>query len=60
MHANEVRQIEAAISWAKRHNLEIVIVGGSGFKQLSNYLISNYPNITLVENTDYKKGNLYG
>ena len=28
VHANDVRQIEAAISWAKRHNLEIVIVGG--------------------------------
>jgi len=38
---------------------EIVIVGGSGFKQISNYLISNYPNITLIENADYKKGNLY-
>ena len=28
VHANEVRQIEASISWANRHNLEIIIVGG--------------------------------
>ena len=31
-HANEVRQI-VAISWAKRHNLEIVIVGGKDATQ---------------------------
>ncbi|RMZ49096.1 hypothetical protein EB821_04140 [Candidatus Marinimicrobia bacterium PRS2] len=28
IHANEVRQIEAAVYWADRHNLEMVLVGG--------------------------------
>ncbi len=28
VHANEVRQIEAAVNWSKRHVLKIIIVGG--------------------------------
>ena len=28
IHANEVRQIEAAVNWAKRHELKAIIVGG--------------------------------
>ena len=28
IHANEVRQIEAAVNWANRHELKIIIVGG--------------------------------
>ena len=39
VHANEVRQIEAAISWAKRHNLEIVIVGGKDAWRTTDLLV---------------------
>ena len=28
IHANEVRQIEAAVNWTNRHELKIIIVGG--------------------------------
>ena len=28
IHANEVRQIEAAVNWSNRHELKIIIVGG--------------------------------
>ena len=28
IHANEVRQIEAAVHWANRHDVKIVLVGG--------------------------------
>ena len=28
IHANEVRQIEAAVYWADRQNLDMVLVGG--------------------------------
>ena len=41
VHANEVRQIEAAISWAKRHNLEIVIVGGKDAWRTTDLLVKN-------------------
>ena len=28
IHANEVRQIEAAVHWANRHDVKIILVGG--------------------------------
>ena len=41
IHANEVRQIEASISWANRHNLEIVIVGGKDAWRTTDLLVKN-------------------
>ena len=41
VHANEVRQIEASISWANRHNLEIVIVGGKDAWRTTDLLVKN-------------------
>ena len=41
VHANEVRQIEASISWANRHNLEIVIVGGKDAWRTTELLVKN-------------------
>ena len=41
VHANEVRQIEASISWANRHNLEIIIVGGKDAWRTTDLLVKN-------------------
>ena len=41
IHANEVRQIEASISWANRHNLEIIIVGGKDAWRTTDLLVKN-------------------
>ena len=41
VHANEVRQIEASISWANRHNLGIVIVGGKDAWRTTDLLVKN-------------------
>ena len=41
VHANEVRQIEGSISWANRHNLEIVIVGGKDAWRTTELLVKN-------------------
>ena len=41
VHANEVRQIESSISWANRHNLEIVIVGGKDAWRTTDLLVKN-------------------
>jgi len=41
VHANEVTQIEAAISWAKRNILEIVIVGGKDAWRTTDLLVKN-------------------
>jgi len=41
VHANEVRQIEASISWANRHNLGIIIVGGKDAWRTTDLLVKN-------------------
>ena len=41
IHANEIRQIEASISWANRHNLKIVIVGGKDAWRTTDLLVKN-------------------
>ena len=41
VHANEVRQIEASISWAYRHNLDIIIVGGKDAWRTTDILVKN-------------------
>ena len=38
IHANEVRQIEAAVYWADRQNLEMVLVGGKDSWRASSLL----------------------
>lgn len=38
VHANDVRQIEAAVQWAKRQTVNIVIVGGRDSWRLTNLL----------------------
>ena len=41
IHANEVRQIEAAVNWAKRYELKIIIVGGKDAWRTTEILIKN-------------------
>ena len=41
VHANEVKQIEAAISWSARHSLNIIIVGGKDAWRTTDLLIKN-------------------
>ena len=41
IHANEVRQIEAAVSWSKRHELNIIIVGGRDAWRTTTLLKAN-------------------
>ena len=41
IHANEVRQIEAAVNWAKRYELKIIIVGGKDAWRTTELLIKN-------------------
>tara|TARA_B100000925_G_scaffold262809_1_gene220348 strand:- start:1466 stop:2533 length:1068 start_codon:yes stop_codon:yes gene_type:complete len=41
VHANEVKQIEAAISWSVRHSLNIIIVGGKDAWRTTDLLIKN-------------------
>ena len=41
IHANEIRQIEASISWANRHKLKIVIVGGKDAWRTTDLLVKN-------------------
>ena len=38
---------------------EVIVVGGSGFKQIKDYLDTHYPNIKLIENPSYQIANLY-
>lgn len=39
--ANEVKQIEAAVSWSKRHSVNIVIVGGKDAWKTTDILVKN-------------------
>ena len=41
VHANEVKQIEAAVSWSLRHSLNIIIVGGKDAWRTTDLLIKN-------------------
>ena len=41
IHANEVRQIEAAVNWSLRHQLKIIIVGGKDAWRTTNLLRIN-------------------
>jgi len=41
IHANEARQIESAINWAKINKLKIVIVGGTDSWRLPDLLVKN-------------------
>ena len=41
VHANEVKQIEAAVSWSVRHSLNIIIVGGKDAWRTTDLLIKN-------------------
>jgi imidazolonepropionase-like amidohydrolase len=41
IHANEVRQIEAAVVWSKRHELNIIIVGGRDAWRTTTLLKTN-------------------
>ena len=41
VHANEARQIEAAINWARKNDLKIVIVGGADSWRLTDLLVKN-------------------
>lgn len=41
VHANEVRQIEAAVHWANRHELKMIIVGGKDAWRTADLLRNN-------------------
>jgi len=41
VHANEVRQIEAAVHWSKRQDVNIIIVGGKDAWRTTNLLREN-------------------
>tara|TARA_B100000131_G_scaffold74587_1_gene70973 strand:+ start:6564 stop:7883 length:1320 start_codon:yes stop_codon:yes gene_type:complete len=41
VHANEIRQIEAAVNWANRHELKIIIVGGKDAWLNTEILLEN-------------------
>ena len=41
IHANEVKQIEASISWSIRHSLNIIIVGGKDAWRTTDLLVKN-------------------
>lgn len=46
IHADEARQIKAAVEWAKKNDLKIIIVGGSDSWRLTDLLVKN--NIPVV------------
>ena len=59
VHANEVRQIEAAVHWANRHDLKIIIVGGKDAWRTTDLLITNkvpviYENVTNLPSRRYE------
>ena len=41
IHADEARQIKAAVEWAKKNDLKIIIVGGSDSWLLTDLLVKN-------------------
>ncbi len=59
VHANEVRQIEAAIHWANRHEVKIIIVGGKDAWRTADLLRTNnvaviYEGVTSLPNRRYE------
>lgn len=59
VHANEVRQIEAAIHWANRNEIKIIIVGGKDAWRTADLLRTNnvaviYEGVTALPNRRYE------
>jgi len=59
VHANEVRQIEAAVNWAKRQELKIIIVGGKDAWRTAELLKTNrvaviYEGVTALPTRRYE------
>jgi imidazolonepropionase-like amidohydrolase len=59
VHANEVRQIEAAVHWSKRQDVNIIIVGGKDAWRTTNLLRENkvpviYESVTALPNRRYE------
>ena len=59
VHANEVRQIEAAVHWSKRQDVNIIIVGGKDAWRTTNLLRKNkvpviYESVTALPNRRYE------
>jgi len=59
IHANEVRQIEAAVNWAKRHELKAIIVGGKDAWRTTELLRKNkvpviYEGVTALPSRRYE------
>ncbi|MDP6339281.1 MAG: amidohydrolase family protein [Candidatus Marinimicrobia bacterium] len=59
VHANEVRQIEAAVHWANRHEVKIIIVGGKDAWRTTDLLRINkvpviYEGVTALPNRRFE------
>ena len=59
IHANEVRQIEAAVHWANRHDVKIVLVGGKDAWRTIDLLKKNkipviYEGVTALPSRRYE------
>ena len=59
VHANEVRQIEAAVHWSKRQDVNIIIVGGKDAWRTTNLLRKNkvpviYEGVTALPNRRFE------
>ncbi len=59
IHANEVRQIEAAVHWANRHEVKIIIVGGKDAWRTVDLLRENnvpviYEGVTALPSRRYE------
>ncbi len=59
VHANEVRQIEAAVHWSKRQDVNIIIVGGIDAWRTTNLLRKNkvpviYEGVTALPNRRFE------
>ena len=59
VHANEVRQIEAAVHWSKRQDVNIIIVGGKDAWRTTNLLRKNkvpviYESVTALPNRRFE------
>ncbi|MBC8345586.1 MAG: amidohydrolase family protein [Candidatus Marinimicrobia bacterium] len=59
IHANEVRQIDAAVHWAKRQDVNIIIVGGKDAWRTTDLLVENkipviYEGVTALPSRRYE------
>ena len=57
IHADEARQIESAIKWAKLNDLKIVIVGGKDSWRIPKLLVKN--NIPVILHTPQMKSIIF-